>query len=230
MVPMLIFPTQEQVRLYFAPGWPERVGKFLTMLGGIILLLNIPLPSKEYQTGWTLIANRVGIPASLEPPIAWDPSLKVRRILLVFVLLVVSLFMIGAIYRIYTNDPNRWFNEAINLKDTKQFEEAREKFRRVIRESSPVSGISADSVYYIAICYYLEQDNPAAITAFEELIAQYPQGPRTPEAYYHIGLCYFRMGQEQQGIEQMRFVVEYYPNSIWAGYAKERLQEHGAFM
>jgi TolA-binding protein len=199
------------------------------VLGGIILLLNIPLPSKKQQTTWRLIAKRFGIPASLEPTIPWNPSLKVRRILLVFALLMIFSLMSGGIYRIYTNDPNRWFNEAINLKDAKHFEEARRKFRQVIRESSPVSGISADSAYYVAICYYLEQDNPAAIAAFEDLIAQYPQGPRTPEAYYHIGLCRFSLGQEQQGIDQMRFVGEHYPNSIWAGYAKERLKEHGVF-
>ncbi len=224
---MLIFPNREKVRLYYGPGLPNRIGLALTGLGIVILVLNIPLPWKR-GTVWSRIAKRCGIPESLEPRLKWDPSLVMRRSILICTLIIGALTIVWASYRIYTNDPHRWFNTGVTLKDARRFDEAREKFRNVLMTTSPVSGLAEDSAYYIAICYYLQNDNLAAITAFQELIKKHPNGHRTPEAYYHIGLCYFRMGKEKQGISQMRFVVEKYPNSAWAGYAKDRLREHRA--
>jgi TolA-binding protein len=310
---MLIFPNQENVRLYYGSGLPDRIGMILTGLGIIILVLNIPLPWRkrivdsrengspplvggvreggtepsdisehsdtlspppnlphqgggtltstalttppappqggkeptpgpsqegmehppgppqgETKTIWSLIAKRFGIPETLEPRLTWDPSAFIRRSMLIGALIISTLIILWGSYHIYTNDPHRWFNAGVKLKDATRFDEAREKFRNVLEKASPVSGLAEDSSYYIAICYYLQNDNSAAIAAFQELIEKHPNSLRIPEAYYHIGLCYFRMRKEQEGIAQMRFVTEKYPNSIWAVYAEDRLREHHA--
>ncbi|MDM8524099.1 6-pyruvoyl-tetrahydropterin synthase-related protein [Desulfococcaceae bacterium HSG8] len=225
---MLIFPTQENVRLYYGSGWPKHAGLILTGLGLIILMLNIPLPREKGRTGWIMLANRLGIPESPEIPLEWNPSLTLRRAILGSVLFIALLSAGWGSYRVYSEDPNRWFNEGVKLRDAKRFDEAREKFRKIIRKESPMSGLVADSAYFIAICHYLENDNRAAIKAFEELIEKYPHGSRNPEAYYHIGLCYLRTEAVEQGIAQLRLLTGKYPNTIWAGYAKDRLREYHA--
>ena len=126
----------------------------------------------------------------------------------------------------YANDPNRWFNAAVALKDAQKFEQAQAEFRRVIRETDATGGMAMDAAYYIAICDYLAEKNDDAIRGFQELIRNYPTNSRIPEALYHIGLCHFRAGRDADGIAQMREVIARYPRLIWAKYAQDRLSEH----
>ena len=222
---MLIFPKQEKVRLYYAPGIPKTIGFVLTGLGLVILLLNVPLPWKQRQTAWQLTARYFGIPESLEPPLKWNLSHRIRWILLALGLIMAFLFVSWVGYYVYTHEPNRLLNNAVKLKDAKQFESAREGFRKVMDVEKPMSGMVADAAYFISVCYFLENNNPEAIKAFKKMIEMYPQGGRTPEAYYHIGICYLRMGQQKIGIDYMNLLKEKYPYSVWTGYAQERLKE-----
>ncbi len=230
---MLIFPNQENVRLYYGTGLPDRLGMMLTALGILILLLNIPLPfgdknEQKRQSPWSLIAKRFNIPESLEPRLKWNPDPKTRRNIMLCSLAAAFLFVTIASYRIYANDPNRWFNESVKLKDAKRFAEAREGFHRILKEVNPMSGLAADAYYFIAVCYYLENNHTEAIKAFEEMVRQHPDGSRTPEALYHIGVSYLQMRQTQKGIEQLRAITEKYPHSVWTNYSKDRLREHHA--
>jgi TolA-binding protein len=95
----------------------------------------------------------------------------------------------------------------------------------VIAHTGPVSGLAAESAYYIATSHYLEKDDPAAIQAFQELIRMFPRSSWVPEAQYHIGLSYLRMGQLPQAFAQLRHLIEQYPHTRWAGYATDRLKK-----
>lgn len=222
---MLIYPDREHVRLYYAAGLPERGGAVLTGIGLLILLLNIPLPGKARKTAWSLVAARFGVTESLEPSLRWDPSPVMRRRILISILAVAALVTGWTCYRVYADDPQRWFNAGIKLKDTQRYGEARENFRRVIAHTGPVSGLAAESAYYIATSHYLEKDDPAAIQAFQELIRMFPRSSWVPEAQYHIGLSYLRMGQLPEAFAQMRSVIARYPHTRWAGYATDRLKK-----
>lgn len=221
---MLIYPNQTTVRLHYGRGWPDRAGAALTLLGLIILLINLPLVGRPRTTLWAKAAKRLHIPASLVPGFHVNLSLKIRKQLLVVVLLAGSLITVWCCYKAYTNDINRLFNKGIQLKDAKRFNEARASFSKVVTEQ-PLSNISQDSAYYIAICYYLENKNSEAITAFRNLIKNDIRSLWVPEAYYHIGLCQFRLGGQAEGIATMNLVIRDYPNTQWANYAKDRLAE-----
>jgi hypothetical protein len=222
---MLIYPDREHVRLYYAAGLPERGGAVLTGIGLLILLLNVPLPGKERKTAWRLAAARFGVTGSPGPSLRWDPTPVMRRRILISVLAVAAVVTVWTCYRMYADDPQRWFNAGIKLKDAQRYGEAREKFRRVIAHTGPVSGLAAESAYYIATSHYLEKDDPAAIQAFQELIRMFPRSSWVPEAQYHIGLSYLRMGQLPQAFAQLRHLIEQYPHTRWAGYATDRLKK-----
>jgi len=221
---MLIFPERREVRLYYGRGLPERVGLALTVVGLLAVVAVVQWPGR--RSAWQVVAERLGVPASLDPHIRWDPSQRVRRALLVAVLLVGASAAGAACYQLYTHEPHRLFNRAIRLKDAKEFRAARAGFREVM-EALPTSGLAADAAYYIAICYYLGGDDPRAIAAFRDLISRYPRSLRVPEAEYHIGLCLLRSRREKEGIAQMQRVRREFPESQWARYAAERLKEHG---
>ena len=224
---MLIYPQQEHVRLYFGARAPERIGAALTITGILVLLLNIPLPWRGHRTAWSLMAARLGVPESLEPPISMNFSPRVRWTILATLLAWTFLAGGFACYRIYTREPHRLFNHSVLLKDAKQFEQARQGFRKVI-DSAAETSLGQDSAYYIAICYYLQQDDAGAIAAFEDMLKRYPDSHWTPDAHYHIGICLLRSGHEQEGIAQLKLLRETYPNTPMARYAADRLREHGA--
>ena len=225
---MLIFPTQERVRLYYGATWPNIAGDFLTVIGLLMLALNAPMPGTPRQSAWMKIAARVGLPREIAWPRLWNPNTRTRYALLLAAAALGVIGLAGFGYSVYANDPNRWFNAAVALKDAQKFEQAQAEFRRVIREADAIGGMAMDSAYYIAICDYLAEKNDDAIRGFQELIRNYPTNSRIPEALYHIGLCHFRAGREADGIAQMREVIARYPRLIWAKYARDRLNEHSA--
>ncbi len=221
---MLIYPTQSAVRLYYGRGWPDKAGALLTILGLAILALNLPLPGRERKTLWQLSAARVGLPTSLSPVFGINIPSGIRKIILAASLLAASLAVAWFCYNVTASDPDRLFSRAIQYKDAKRFDEARRAFRAAAA-GRPFARLSQDSFYYVAVCYYLEQKNSEAITAFSRLINDYPKSLRVPEALYHIGLCQFRLEQQTEGIVTMKRIVSDFSGTEWAKHAKERLAE-----
>jgi tetratricopeptide (TPR) repeat protein len=224
---MLIYPKNERVRLYYGRGWPERVGWFLTALGLLVVLVHVPFPFRKRKSMWGLLLERRVIAQCFKAFIQWDPAPKTRQTVLILCILISALFIFVVCFQIYTGEPGRWFNRAVEHKDRKQFDRAREEFRRVA-SSLPKTNLALESAYYTAICYYLEERWSEAIQAFGSLIKDYPKGSRTPEAHYHIGRCHFRLGEEKLGIERMRFLIKEYTGNQWARFARDRLKERKA--
>ncbi|HXE96407.1 MAG TPA: 6-pyruvoyl-tetrahydropterin synthase-related protein [Dongiaceae bacterium] len=223
---MLIYPSQTTVRLHYGRGWPDRAGAALTILGLVILALNLPLFGRERKTAWSLAADRLHLPPSLVPDLGVTLPARLRKRILVLVVLAGSLGVSWFCYHVYTSEANRMFNKAVYLKDAKRFEEARVAFRKVAAEQ-PFSNLSHDSAYFVAICYYLENKDTEAIAAFRKLISDYPESMRVPVAYYHIGLCQFRLGRKAEGAATMNLIVHDYPGTEWADHASDRLAEQG---
>ena len=224
---MLIYPQQENVRLFYGPGPWNRFGQLLTVIGIVILLLNVPVPGRSGSTAWEAVAARFDIKTSLAPVLPFDPSPGARKSILLAVLVLAGIVVSGFAYHAYSNEPYRIYKHSIQLKDSGRYEAARTGFRRFM-DAYPLANLTRESAYYIAITYYLEKDDAAAIKSFEEYIDLYPQGSRVAEAYYHIGMSLFRSNQEEPGIMTMKMVRKKFPATPWAGYALKRLQEHDA--
>ena len=79
---MLIYPNQTTVRLHYGRGWPDRAGAALTILGLIILGLNLPLFGRERSTAWSLAAGRLRLPPSLIPCHCLDLPVRLRKSIL----------------------------------------------------------------------------------------------------------------------------------------------------
>jgi 6-pyruvoyl-tetrahydropterin synthase related domain len=226
---MLIFPKQEHVRLVFGSGKPEWYGWGLTIAGLAVLLVNAPIPWRNRSSIWSIWRKRFGPVPGQRGFTGGRSEFPAAKRLFTVVLLLSVLAVVWTSTHVYRNEPNRILNQGIRLKDDRRYEKAREAFRSVLSNVSPISSLAEDSAYYIAICYYLESDYPSAIRAFKDLIAQFAKGRRTREALYHIGLCHFRLGQKTAGAERMLFLLKNHPESIWSGFARDRLIEHQIF-
>jgi tetratricopeptide (TPR) repeat protein len=224
---MLVYPEEETVRLTYRDRAPERLGKVLTVLGLLIVLLAVPLPWKRGRSGWSLLAARLGVPESLEPKLPWRLSARTRRRILCAV--VAGVLIGGAVagFHIYWTEPQRVFNRGIRLKDAKQYAAARDCFQHVIQEARSTT-LAEDSAYYIAATYYLEGRNRESIEAWDFLIRTWPKSRWAAQGHYHIGICLFRLGREQQAIERLRMLRREYPSDPYAENAADRLREHNA--
>jgi TolA-binding protein len=223
---MLIYPNKEKVRLFYGPGPWDRLGQVMTVIGIMVLLLNVPLPGRELGTLWSKISKQLGLPASLDLRFFPDPSPLARRIIMLTILLASFMLITTGSYRAYKNEPYRGYNQSIQYKDTGQYEKARTGFRNFM-QAYPLANLAQESSYYIGISYYLEKKEKEAIKAFEEYVKRYPRGKRIAEVHYHIGLLLLRTGEKEEGVNRMRLVTDNYPGTPWAKYAQERLQKKG---
>ncbi len=220
---MLVYPRQERVRLHYGAGWPDRLG--LLMTGGALLILAaLPFRKRSRESGRAASGAARGAAATDVSCFREIPPAR-RRIFLAAGWFAAAAGIAVLCFNFYVGDPHRWFNEAVRLRDQRQFEEARTQFRRVLDKVDPVSGLANDSRYHIGISYYLEGKLPQAIQTFEKLTTDNPRGSWAPEAQYHIGLCYLQQGKAEAGAAQMRRIIENYPYSAWAGHARRRLAE-----
>ena len=82
----------------------------------------------------------------------------------------------------YTMDlvPDMWYNEAYDLFQNWEYEEALPIFQRVYE----VANTTGESLYYIALCYYNLGQSESARMYFDEYIADYPYGPHVDECNY----------------------------------------------
>jgi len=98
---MLIYPNRENVRLYYGTTWPDKLGVAFTVVGILVLLLNVPLPWKEKRTAWSLIAARRSMPENLQPKPKFDPSAKARWTVLMVVLVSGGAVLAALCYHLY---------------------------------------------------------------------------------------------------------------------------------
>jgi len=223
---MLIYPEKSKVRLYYGPGSWDRLGQLLTMFGLFVLFINVPLPIKNRQTAWALLAERFGFHSFRGFQFPFNPGPRARKTILIMVFFGAAATVAAGSYKVYINEPYRVYNRSIQLKDVKQYREARKGFRRYVKHY-PLSNLAREATYYIAITYYLEKKDREAINGFEEYIRNFPQGARVAESHYHIGLIQLRSGETDKGIDRMRMLIEKFPQTVWAGYARNRLLERG---
>ncbi|KPJ99730.1 MAG: hypothetical protein AMJ60_04035 [Desulfobacterales bacterium SG8_35] len=223
---MLIYPEKSRVRLYYGPGRWDRLGQMMTLLGLLILLINVPLPVKNRRTTLAILAERFGFQSWRGFQFRLDPSPAVRKTTLALVLLGSAATVAAGSYRVYISEPYRVYNRSIHLKDARQYRAAREGFR-LFMQHYPLSNLAREAIYYIAITYYLEKMDREAIAGFEEYIRNFPEGGRVAESHYHIGLVLLRSGETEKGIIRLRMLIEKFPLTIWARYARDRLSERG---
>jgi TolA-binding protein len=227
---MLIYPQQGKVRLTYGPGSWDKFGMVLTGLGILTLLLNVPLPGRNMQTPWALLAPYLPLPTDLAPaPLPVTPEPRSRWLILFLIISLAGGTVAWFSYQTYLNEPYRVFNRSIRFKDTGKYEEARAGFKNFMK-TYPMAGLSRDAAYYIAITYYLEKEDIEARQAFNELIDRYPQYSRVPEAHYHIGMSLFRSNRQEDGRQKMMYVTKMFPQTPWAKYAAEYLKEHSSRM
>jgi len=103
---------------------------------------------------------------------------------------------------------------------------ALEGFREYLQRF-PTSEFADDGQYWIAHCYYNQDNFTQALKEYDKVIQNYSKSEKVKSAYLKKGLCHFELNQIAKGVVQLQRLLEKYPDSDEASIAKERLENMG---
>src|SRR5438094_527375 len=88
----------------------------------------------------------------------------------------------------------------------------------------PGSAFAEDAEYFYIICLFREGRWQETIAGFEELVLRRPAGRWVPAAYYHIGVSYAALGDQDRAREAFETLRRQFPREETLGrYAAEQL-------
>ena len=108
------------------------------------------------------------------------------------------------------------------LKDGRYAESAR-MFQGFIGQY-PNSELAPNAYYWLGESYYVTQNYPISLDAFNKLLAQYPNSQKASAALLKVGYCQYELKQWDQAESTLNQVVAKYPGTQEANLAQGRLR------
>ena len=104
------------------------------------------------------------------------------------------------------------------------FELAIEGFK-MYRETFPDSPLSDNALYWIGECYYSQRKFEEAISQFNDLILNYPQGDKIAAGYLKKGLALAELGRKEEAVVVFKLLMSKYPLAEESRIAREKIKE-----
>ena len=213
---MIIFPTQENVTMYFARGWAEWAGAVLTILTILVCLIRCRFTDLLLNSDVQVLKFRLSD--------RWRTTCLISCWLLAIVV-----FAGFALYN-RSHSPARLYQKAEKAYSAGNLEEASLYFERLLK-LAPQSSYADNANYLYAIGLWKQKKYRAALASFNRLVSRYPESVFVPEALYHIGLCHEALGRLEEAELVWKQVEQRFPGEKWGDFAKERLKktpQHGS--
>jgi len=113
------------------------------------------------------------------------------------------------------------YNKGFYLFQTRRYDKARATFERYGELYN--DHLSDNAQFWIAECYFMQQEYDIALTAFQKLLSDFPQSNKTADTLLSIGLCFNRLNKREEAIQNWMTVVKNHPDSTAANYAQKFL-------
>jgi len=91
----------------------------------------------------------------------------------------------------------------------------------------PNNALAGNSVYYMAEIEYRNGHYPAAIKDFDSVLQQYPDSNKVPVSHLHKGMALLAIKQNEAGVNELRALIQRFPNSPEAMQARSKLSGLG---
>jgi len=82
-----------------------------------------------------------------------------------------------------------------------------------------------DALYWIGECYFSQEKFKEAITQFNELILNFPNGNKNPAAYLKKGISLISLGKNEEAISALKLLISKYPLEEETKIAQEKIKE-----
>jgi tol-pal system protein YbgF len=103
--------------------------------------------------------------------------------------------------------------------------EASEAALREFLAAHPDSDLADNAWFWIGESLLVRDQVDAALTAFRTGVERHPEGNKTPDALYKIGLCLERQGDPDRSAEVWQELIRRFPQTVAAERATEALGE-----
>jgi len=91
----------------------------------------------------------------------------------------------------------------------------------------PSTDLAGNAHFYLAEIEFRQANYPQAIKDYDEVIQNFPTGNKAPAAQLKRGYSLIELGQKNDGVAELRKVIQRYPRSTEALQAREKLQQLG---
>lgn len=91
----------------------------------------------------------------------------------------------------------------------------------------PNTDLAGNAYFYLAELAYKQGNFQEAVTNYDQVLQNFPTGSKAPSSDLKKGLALIELGKKDDGIAQLRHVIQRYPRSNEALQAKDRLRKLG---
>ncbi len=119
-------------------------------------------------------------------------------------------------------DAQRLYDEGYTLFHHKNYREAEERFTR-FAQLYPTTELTDNALFWIGECRYARGEYNAALAAFTDTVARFPQGNKVADALLKAGKSLEALGDRERARETYAEVVDRFAGSEAAATAQERL-------
>ncbi|HSM04014.1 MAG TPA: tol-pal system protein YbgF [Longimicrobiales bacterium] len=119
------------------------------------------------------------------------------------------------------------YNAAVRQYNRGSLTAARAAFQQFLA-AHPSSDLAPQAHYYLADVMVQEEDLDGAIEEFSKVFELFPSASAVPDALYRVGLLHMELGNEEEAQAFFERVVNTYPDSRVAEFARARLGEIGS--
>jgi tol-pal system protein YbgF len=115
------------------------------------------------------------------------------------------------------------YQEALQTYRSRKYRDAIQKFEALLTTNSK-HALSDNCQYWIGEAYYDQGNYPEAIIAFQKVFT-FPGSNKDDSAQLKLGLCYVKLNDKAKAKDELKKLVNNYPNSEFIGIAKRYIAQ-----
>ena len=122
--------------------------------------------------------------------------------------------------------PDVLYNNALRDYNAGKNDLATQEFSDYIR-FYPSTDLAGNAYFYLAEINFKQGNYQAAVKNYEQVLQNFPTGNKAPSSDLKKGLSLIELGQKDDGVAELRHVIQRYPRTNEALQARERLRKLG---
>jgi tol-pal system protein YbgF len=91
----------------------------------------------------------------------------------------------------------------------------------------PNTDLAGNSYFYLAELQFKAANYKGAVTNYDQVLQNFPSGSKAAAAQLKKGYALIELGQTDDGVQELRHVIQRYPRTTEATQARERLKKLG---
>jgi tol-pal system protein YbgF len=123
--------------------------------------------------------------------------------------------------------PDVLYNNALRDYNANKNDLATQEFNDYLK-FYPNTDLAGNAFFYLAEIQYRQGNYQEAMKNYDQVIQNFPSGNKAAAAELKKGLSLVQLGQKDDGIKQLRHVIQRYPKTNEALQAREQLRKLGA--